>query len=197
MLSYPLAREFAHNVMSSLKRYAHLKSSHRTTMVCMADLGVNLTLLQGIHQIDLRGDISGFLSYHPKSLLTYIHHFDMFDPIFPFMDRAQSIFHLQNAAKYDQSRMSQQTICHHRSKSWTFSVSWGYSVHIYEKIMPRSWIQSPIETFKPWQNSPNPPGYMFDVRSTSRDPCEASHVFFFNSVERTPKNEIVTTYTRA
>ncbi|XP_049379137.1 uncharacterized protein LOC125843973 [Solanum stenotomum] len=197
ILSYPLAKALARDMMSCLKRYAYLNAADRTTMTCIADIGVNLSPLQGIHQIDLRGDLSGFLSSHPKSLLMSLHHFDMVDPIFPSMDRAQSIFHLQNAAQYDQSRMLQQTICHHRSKSWTFSVSWGYSAHIYEKIMPRSWIQRPIETFKPWQKSPNPPRYMFDVRSTSGDPCEAPHVFFFKSVERTPRNEILTTYTRA
>ncbi|KAK4708983.1 hypothetical protein R3W88_029908 [Solanum pinnatisectum] len=197
ILSYPLAKALARDMMSCLKRYAYLNAADRTTMTCIADIGVNLSPLQGIHQIDLRGDLSGFLSSHPKSLLMSLHHFDMVDPIFPSMDRAQSIFHLQNASQYDQSRMLQQTICHHRSKSWTFSVSWGYSAHIYEKIMPRSWIQRPIETFKPWQNSPNPPRYMFDVRSPSGDPCEAPHVFFFKSVERTPRNEILTTYTRA
>ncbi|XP_015161354.1 uncharacterized protein [Solanum tuberosum] len=196
IMSYPLAKEFAKNVMSCLKRYAHLTSADRTTMNCIADIGVNLSPLQGIHQIDLRGDISGFLSYHPKSLLMSLHHFDMVDPIFPSMDRVKSVFHLQKVAKYDQSRMLQQTICHHRSKSWTFSVSWGYSAHIYEKIMPRSWIQRPIETFKTWQPSPNPPYYMFDVRSPSWDPCEAPHVFFFKSVKKTQRGEILTTYTR-
>ncbi|KAM3398493.1 hypothetical protein P3S68_002009 [Capsicum galapagoense] len=196
ILSYPLAKAFANNVMSCLKRYAHLKSSDRTTMLCVADLGVNLSPLQGIHQIDLRGDISGFLSYHPKSLLASLHHYDMVNPIFPSMNRAQSGFHLQNVAKYDQSRMLQQTICHHRSQSWTFSVSWGYSAHIYEKIMPRSWIQRPIETFQTWQRSPRPPHYMFDIRSPSWNPCEAPHMFFLKSVEKMRSGEIVTTYTR-
>ncbi|MCD7469490.1 hypothetical protein HAX54_008588 [Datura stramonium] len=46
ILSYPLAREFANNVMSCLKRYAHLRSADRTTMLCLADLGVNLSPLQ-------------------------------------------------------------------------------------------------------------------------------------------------------
>ncbi|XP_009623627.1 uncharacterized protein LOC107762682 [Nicotiana tabacum] len=196
ILSYPLAKALANNMMSCLKRYAHLKAADRTTMTCIADIGVNLSPLQGIHQIDLRGDLSGFLSSHPKSLLMSLHHFDMVEPIFPSLDRAHSGFHLLNAANYDQSRMLQQTICHKRSSNWTFSVSWGYSAHIYEKIMPRSWIQNPIETFKTWNKSPRPPHYMFDVRSPSLDPCEAPHVFFFKSVERNPRNEIVTIYTR-
>ncbi|KAH0716336.1 hypothetical protein KY284_009241 [Solanum tuberosum] len=198
----PRVLRMVHGIMEVVRqahegRYAHLKSSDRTTMVCVADLGVNLTPLQGIHQIDLRGDLSGFLSSHPKSLLMSLHHFDMVDPIFPSMDRAQSGYHLLNAANYDQSRMLQQTICHKKSTSWTFSISWGYSAHIYEKIMPRSWLQNPIETFKTWGRSPKPPHYMFDTRRPSWDPCEAPHVFFFKSVERTPRNEILTTYVRA
>ncbi|OIT35085.1 PREDICTED: uncharacterized protein LOC109243832 [Nicotiana attenuata] len=197
ILSYPMARAFAKNIMSCLKRYSHLKSADRTTKICIADIGVNLSPLQGIHQIDLHGDLTGFLSSHPKSLLMSLHHLDMVEPIFPSMDRSQSVFHLQNAAKYDQSRMLQQTICHKRSSNWTFSVSWGYSAHIYEKIMPRSWIQNPIETFLPWGETPNPPRFMFDTRNFSLDPCEAPHLFFFNSIEKTPRNEIHTMYTRA
>lgn len=197
ILSYPLAKALARDMISCLKRYAHLNAADKTTMTCIADIGVNLSPLLGVHQIDLRGDLSGFLSSHPKSLLMSLHHFDMVDPIFPSMDRAQSGYHLLNAANYDQSRMLQQTICHKRSTSWTFSISWGYSAHIYEKIMPRSWLQNPIETFKTWGRSPRPPHYMFDTRRPSWDPCEAPHVFFFKSVERTPRNEILTTYVRA
>ncbi|MCD7469492.1 hypothetical protein HAX54_008590 [Datura stramonium] len=197
ILSYPLAREFANNVISCLKRYSLLRSADKTTMSCISDIGVNLSPLQGIHQIDLRGDLSGFLSSHPKSLLMSLHHFDTIDPIFPFMDRAQSGYHLQNAAKYDQSRMLQQTICYKRSNNWTFSVSWGYSAHIYENIMPRSFIQNPIETFRTWGNNTLPPHYLFDTRNFTWDPCEAPHMYFFKSAEKTPRNKILTIYARA
>lgn len=148
-------------------------------------------------QIDLRGDITGFLSSHPKSLLISLHHFDTVDPIFPSMDRAQSGFHLLNAAKYDQSRMLQQTICYKRSNNWTFSISWGYSAHIYESIMPRSLLQNPIETFKPWGNLTLPPHYNFDTRNISLDPCEAPHMYFFHSTKKTTRNKILTKYIRA
>ncbi|KAM3202515.1 hypothetical protein P3L10_030139 [Capsicum annuum] len=197
ILSYPLAKAFAENVMSCLKRYAHYKSADKTTMSCTADIGVNLSPLQGMHQIDLRGDLTGFLSSHPKSLLMSLHHFDTVEPIFPSMDRAQSAYHLQNAAKFDQSRMLQQTICFKRANNWTFSVSWGYSAHIYENIMPRSLIKNPIETFKPWGNITFPPHYLFDTRNFSWDPCEAPHMYFLQSIVKTRRNKILTKYTRA
>nr|XP_019066526.1 uncharacterized protein LOC101258725 [Solanum lycopersicum] len=197
ILSYPLARAFANNVISCLKRYAYFRSADRTTMSCTADIGVNLSPLRGSHQIDLRGDLSGFLSSHPKSLLVSLHHFDTIDPIFPSMDRAQSGYHLLNAAKFDQSRMLQQTICYKRSNNWTFSISWGYSANIYENMMPRSWIQRPIETFNPWGNITLPPHYNFDTRNFSWDPCETPHMYFFQSIEITPRNKILTKYIRA
>ncbi|PIN04614.1 Galactosyltransferase [Handroanthus impetiginosus] len=196
MLSYPLAKALANDMENCLRRYSQLDSSDLIIMVCIADIGVNLSPKKGIHQIDLHGDISGFLSSHPKFPLMSLHHFDKVDPIFPNMDRFESMRHLMKAAAVDQSRMLQQTICHHRQSNWSFSISWGYSAHIYEKIMPRSYLQNPIETFKGWSSTPRPrPHYMFDTRLPSSDSCEAPHVFFFERVERTPM-EILTTYSR-
>lgn len=113
------------------------------------------------------------------------------------MDRYESARHLMKAANVDQSRLVQQTICHHREKNWTFSVSWGYSAHIYERVMHRSYLKNPIKTFSLWTRSPHPPNFMFDTRKPSNDPCEAPHVFFLESIKRTPRNEIFTSYSRA
>ncbi|KAG8388963.1 hypothetical protein BUALT_Bualt02G0179900 [Buddleja alternifolia] len=195
ILSYPLAKALAEDMENCLIRYKRINSADKTTGYCVADIGVNLTPLKGMHQMDLRGDISGFLSSHPNSPLMSLHHFDMAEPIFPSMDRYDSTRHLMTAAAADQSRMLQQTICHHRQNKWTFSISWGYSAHIYERIMPRSVLQCPIETFKTWTENPAPPHYMFNTRRPSSDPCEAPHEFFFHSIERT--GEIVTSYNRA
>lgn len=197
LLSYPLAKALANGMEACLKRYNQLRAADSTTMACIADLGINLSPVPGIHQMDMRGDASGFLSAHPNSPLMSLHHFDMIEPIFPLMDRAQSTAHLMTAANFDQTRILQQTICHHRQINWTFSVSWGYGVHIYEKIMPRSFLQNPIVTFKEWAPSPRPPHWMFDVRQPVNEPCEAPHVFFLESVKKTPNNKhILTTYKR-
>lgn len=126
------------------------------------------------------------------------HHFGAVDPIFPSMDRMHSTRHLMKAADADQSRLLQQTICYHKKMNWSFSVSWGYSTQIYERIMPRSYLEMPIETFTPWANGPERPFYMFNTRSKSNDPCEAPHFFFLESVSKTTSpNQIFTTYIRA
>ncbi|XP_060174080.1 uncharacterized protein LOC132604546 [Lycium barbarum] len=199
ILSYPLAKALAEDMDSCLRRYPFLRSADLISMACIVDLGVSFSPLKGLHQIDLHGDISGLLSSHPKVPLMSLHHIDAIRPIFPTMDRTQSIKHLMQVAKFDQSRMLQQTICHHRVSNWTFSISWGYSVHIYEKIMPRSYLINPIETFDAWVNKPeNPPYYMFNTRSSAKDSCETPHVFFLKSIGETwNKSEIWATYSRS
>ncbi|XP_057767712.1 uncharacterized protein LOC130987994 [Salvia miltiorrhiza] len=196
MLSYPLAKALANDMESCLRRYAQLNSADTITMTCIADIGVNLSPHKGIHQIDLHGDLSGFLSSHPKSPLLSLHHLHTVEPIFPGMDRFQSTRHLMKAAAADQSRMLQQTICHHRQSKWSLSVSWGYSAHIYEQIMPRSHLQKPLETFQPWSGMPlSPPLYMFDTRLPSNDSCLVPHIFYFKKVDKVSKG-ILTTYSR-
>ncbi|KAL3653357.1 hypothetical protein CASFOL_003038 [Castilleja foliolosa] len=198
ILSLPLAKAMAREMESCLRRYRHLKAADTTTMSCIADIGVSLTPLPGIHQIDLRGDLSGFLSSHPKFPLMSLHHFDTVDPLFPTMNRSESTRHLMKAATVDHSRMLQQTICYHRPTNWSFSISWGYSAHVYEKILPRSYLQYPIETFKTWLRSPRAPHYMFNTRLPSEDPCEAPHIFFYETIGKTTsEDEIVTAYSRA
>lgn len=198
ILSYPLAKAVAADMENCLQRYRHLNAADKTTMSCVADFGVSLTPLNGIHQIDLRGDISGFLSSHPKFPLMSLHHFDMVAPIFPKMNRAESTQHLMEAAAADQSRMLQQTICYDRGHNWSFSIAWGYSAHIYERILPRSYLQYPIETFRTWGRSPRPPHYMFNTRRPSRDPCEAPHWFFYHSRYTSfNQDQIYTAFSRA
>ncbi|KAL1554060.1 hypothetical protein AAHA92_14657 [Salvia divinorum] len=195
ILSYPLAKALANDMENCLRRYALFFTSDTMTMSCIADIGVNLSPHKGFHQIDLRGDLSGLLSSHPKSPLLSLHHLGAAKPIFPGVDYNQSIRHLMEAATADQSRVLQQTICYHRKSNWSLSISWGYSAHIYEKIMPRSHLQRPLETFKPWKAIPSQPLYMFDTMLLSNNSCHAPHVFFFEKVDKVSMG-ILTTYSR-
>lgn len=128
-----------------------------------------------------------------------LHHFDVVRPIFPNKNRVESTRHLMKAANVDQPRLLQQTICYHRQHRWSISVSWGYSIHIYEKTLPRSWLQKPIETFSRWGGGQlNPPRYyLFNTRKLSNNSCEAPHIFFFESIKKISKNSILTSYSRS
>uniref|UniRef100_A0A7N2KKT1 Fringe-like glycosyltransferase domain-containing protein n=1 Tax=Quercus lobata TaxID=97700 RepID=A0A7N2KKT1_QUELO len=78
------------------------------------------------------------LSAHPQTPFLSLHHIDTIDPIFPSMDRSESINRLMKAVKIDQFCLLQQIICYHRQSNWSLSISWGYSAYIYENIIPRS-----------------------------------------------------------
>nr|XP_023906602.1 uncharacterized protein LOC112018321 [Quercus suber] len=196
-LSYPLAEALATKLDGCIERYPYMFVSDFLLHSCLADLGVALTHDKGFHQIDLRNDISGLLSAHPQTPFLSLHHIDTIDPIFPSMDRSESINRLMKAAKIDQSRLLQQTICYHRQSNWSLSISWGYSAYIYENIIPRSILWRPLETFRPWKRNSRPPLYMFNTRWPSNNPCEAPHVLFFDSIEHIEGDQIVTTYVRA
>ncbi|KAI3790832.1 hypothetical protein L2E82_04183 [Cichorium intybus] len=196
ILSYPLAKMVQNNLEDCFRRYPYLNSADLILMTCVNDFGVSMTTHQGLHQMDLRGDASGFLSAHPKVPLLSLHHFDHIDPIFRSMDRAESTKHLMNAADVDQSRFVQQTICYNRKLNWSFSVSWSYSVHIYEKVIPRSILKIPLETFKPWVRNAKPPRYIFNTRRLSNDPCTTPHVFSFEYIKKIDESEVITNYYR-
>ncbi|CAN1755484.1 hypothetical protein LINPERHAP1_LOCUS5741 [Linum perenne] len=181
-LSYALVDALASKLDACIARYHYLSVSDQLAYSCLADFGVSLTVEEGFHQIDLHGDISGLLSSHPQSPALTLHHFHEINPIFPSIpDRFNALRHLTRPANLDPSRILQQTICHHRPTTFTFSVSWGYSVHVYETIFPRSLLRKPLETFKPWFTEQ--PGYIMNTRWMLNDPCDTPHVFFFESLE--------------
>ncbi|KAL7596730.1 hypothetical protein Lser_V15G29912 [Lactuca serriola] len=196
IMSYPLVKMVQKNIEDCFKRYPYLRSADLILMICVNDFGVSLTVHQGLHQMDLRGDASGFLSAHPKAPLLSLHHLEHVDPIFRSMDRFESLKHLMKAADVDQPRLLQQTICHSRQLNWSFSISWGYSVHIYENIASRSILKTPLETFRPWGNW-KPPLYIFNTRPVlSYDPCATPHVFTFQSIKKNNGIEVITNYSR-
>ncbi|KAL2488956.1 hypothetical protein Fot_42248 [Forsythia ovata] len=194
-LSYPLAKALVNNLDVCIKRYPTLYGSDHILQSCVADLGVSLTLEKGFHQIDVHSDISGLLSAHPQSPLLSLHHLDFVNPIFPYMNQNESLNHLMEAAKTDESRLLQQSICYHKPKNWSFSISWGYTVQLYEAIFPPSILQRPLQTFTPWSKSVWPL-FVFNTRIPSKNPCEAPRVFFFDSVENRSGDHFITSYSR-
>ncbi|CAF2349492.1 unnamed protein product [Brassica rapa] len=190
-LSYPTVETLLKRMEDCIARYLGVYSD-LLSFRCLADLGIDLTMNKGIHQIDLHGDISGLLSAHPQSPLISLHHFDVINPIFPAMSRQESVNHLMKTAKTDQSRILQQTICYQRGNNWSVSVSWGYSVHVYQSVLPRNYLKRPLETFRPWKNV-RIPVYTFNTRRVTNDPCEMPLQFFFDSVAEDKNQSLVTT----
>lgn len=142
-------------------------------------------------QIDFTGDISGLLSAHPHSPLVSLHHLDGVEPLFPSTNRTESLNLLMQAAAVDESRLLQQSTCYLKKYNWTLSAAWGYSVELYETILPPSHLYRPRETFAQWMKGASPP-YMFNARPLSVDPCDTPRRYFL-----APGPGRVTAYRRA
>ncbi|PWA67577.1 hypothetical protein CTI12_AA314920 [Artemisia annua] len=69
---------------------------------------------------------------------------------------------------------------------------------IYENIIPRSTLKTPLETFLPWAWDPNSSLlYIFTTRPLSNDSCATPHMFSFDSIKKINDNEVQTNYVRA
>lgn len=195
-ISFPLAKALVRILDGCLKRYQNLYGSDQIIQSCISELGVSVTRELGFHQIDLHGDVSGFLSAHPQAPLISLHHIDNIDPIFPSMNRLESLKRLMNASNADSSRLLQPAICYNKQFNWSISISWGYSAQIYERIHPPVYLHRPLQTFLPWRGNVVKPPFVFNVRLPSRDPCEVPHQFFFESIHVSHGHQIVTNYVR-
>lgn len=137
------------------------------------------------------------LSAHPLAPLLSLHHLDSAQPIFPGMNRTQALEKLFLSVQVDPERILQHTVCYDRTKLLTISVSWGYSVQVFEgnQLLPDL---LPLQrTFVPWRRSVNVNShpFMFNTRDFPRDPCKRSAVFFVDNVFH-DANKIQTNYVR-
>ncbi|KAF5185129.1 Transferring glycosyl group transferase [Thalictrum thalictroides] len=196
-ISYSLGKVLAKVLDKCLMRYSHLYGSDSRIFSCLAELGVGLTHEPGFHQVDMRGSLFGMLSAHPLAPLISLHHLDNVEPIFPGMNHSQALDQLLLAVKVDSERILQQTVCYDHSKSLTISISWGYSVQVYEgnQLLPDL---LPLQrSFVPWRRSVNVYSnpFMFNVREYSKYPCKRPAVFYLENVF-SKANEIQSNYKR-
>ncbi|ERN12051.1 hypothetical protein AMTRI_Chr02g216390 [Amborella trichopoda] len=196
-ISYGLARVLARVMDSCLRRYPHVYGSDARIYACVSELGVGLTAEAGFHQVDIRGNVFGFLSSHPLEPLVSLHHVDTVEPIFPNMTRIQALERLYKAIGFDPSRVLQRTVCYDKSKAWTISVSWGYSVQVFDGIVLFPDLLPLQRTFMPWRrgrtNGSAP--YMFNTQEFPRDPCKRPATFFLDKVN-TYSDKIISKYSR-
>lgn len=183
-ISYPLAKVLSKVMDSCLMRYGHLFGSDARVFACLAELGVGLTREPGFHQIDLRGSLFGLLSTHPLSPLVSLHHLDSVDPLFPGKNHSQALKLLLKAVSIDPERILQQTVCYDRKSIRTVSVSWGFTVQIFEGNQPLTDLLASQKTFRPWKRGRNATSntYLFNTKEFPRDPCKRPAIFFLESL---------------
>ncbi|KAI3507820.1 hypothetical protein L1887_22815 [Cichorium endivia] len=180
-ISYPLAKELEKMQDRCIKRYPGLYGSDDRMQACMAELNVPLTKEPGFHQNDIYGNLLGLLSGHPVTPLVSLHHFDVIEPIFPGMERAESIQHLLESAKYDSASLIQQSICYDQKREWSILVSWGFTVQIMRGILSPRELEIPSRTFINWYKVLDFTSYTFNTRPVRVNPCQTPFVFYINS----------------
>ncbi|XP_058753346.1 uncharacterized protein LOC131626540 [Vicia villosa] len=196
-ISYPLAKELARMQDSCIQHYPALYGSDDRMQACMAELGVPLTKEAGFHQYDVYGDLLGLLGAHPVAPLVSLHHLDVVQPIFPKMDRDQSLRHLMKSAKQDSGSIMQQSICYEHKRYWSISVSWGYVVQILRGVLSPRELEMPTRTFLNWYRRADYTAYAFNTRPVTKHPCQKAFLFYMNRTRYDPvKKQIIGTYYR-
>ncbi|CAL9186394.1 unnamed protein product [Musa hybrid cultivar] len=186
-VSAPAAAELARALDGCLDRYAQLYGSDQRVHSCLSELGVPLTREPGFHQLDIRGDAYGLLAAHPVAPLVSLHHLDYLAPITPRGgDQLGALRTLMDAARLDPARILQQCFCYEaqRGFAWSVSVSWGYTVQLYPRVLAANDMEVPLRTFKTWRSFGDGP-FTFNTRQVAPDrPCDRPLLYFLSSVKK-------------
>ncbi|XP_010538809.1 PREDICTED: uncharacterized protein LOC104813025 [Tarenaya hassleriana] len=196
-ISYPLAKALGKMQDRCIQRYPALYGSDDRMQACMAELGVPLTKELGFHQYDVYGNLFGLLAAHPVAPFVSMHHLDVVEPIFPNTTRVRALKRLTVPMKLDSAGLFQQSICYDKYKSWTISVSWGYTVQISRGIISPREMEMPSRTFLNWYKRADYTAYAFNTRPVSRNPCQKPFVFYVSSAKLDVQmNTTVSEYSR-
>ncbi|KAK4440797.1 hypothetical protein Salat_0414600 [Sesamum alatum] len=181
-ISYPLAKELETMQDRCIQRYPGLYGSDDRIQACMAELGVPLTKETGFHQYDVYGNLLGLLGAHPVTPLVSLHHLDVVDPIFPGLDRVDSLRRLFESAEHDTASIVQQSFCYDKDRYWSISVSWGYVVQIMRGVISPRELEMPTRTFLNWYKRADYTAYAFNTRPVTRHPCQKPFLYYLSSV---------------
>ncbi|KAK8474236.1 hypothetical protein V6N12_001323 [Hibiscus sabdariffa] len=191
-ISYPLAKALAKMQDRCIQRYPGLYGSDDRIHACMAELGVPLSKEHGFHQYDVFGNLLGLLSAHPVAPLVSIHHLDKVEPIFPNVNRVQALKRLDLPIDLDSAALMQQSVCYDKTRSWTVSVSWGYTVQIYRGIFSVREMEMPARTFLNWYKRADYTGFSFNTRPVTRHVCQKPFVYYLSKASRNKKTNQTT-----
>lgn len=149
-------------------------------------------------QYDVYGDLLGLLGAHPVAPLVTLHHLDVVQPIFPMMNRVQSLQQLMKSVKQDSGSVMQQSICYDKKRYWTISISWGYVVQVLRGVLSPRELEMPTRTFLNWYKRADYTAYSFNTRPvTNKNPCQKAFLFYMNRTRYDPvRKQIIGTYYR-
>lgn len=195
-ISYPLAEALVGMFDNCIQRYPHLYGSDDRLHACITELGVPITKEPGFHQFDIRGSAFGLLAAHPVAPFVSLHHVDVVEPLFPKMGTLDSLRLLVKAMQTEPSSFLQQSICYQSNHILSFSVSLGYAVQVYPRIVSPRELQKSEKTFKAWNGLDFEAEFDINTRP-SPSICDQPFIFYLEGIHfEQGKGLVVSTYKR-
>lgn len=96
------------------------------------------------------------------------------------MNRLQALKRLDIPIHLDSAALMQQSVCYDKTRSWTVSVSWGYTVQIYRGIFSVREMEMPARTFLNWYKRADYTGFAFNTRPVTRHVCQNPFVYYLS-----------------
>ncbi|KAH9320990.1 hypothetical protein KI387_015629, partial [Taxus chinensis] len=195
-ISYPLAEVLNNMEDACLERYSELYGSDDRLHACISELGIPLTREPGFHQWDVRGNAFGLLAGHPVAPFVSMHHLEAIDPVFPQHNSLDGLKLLVKAMKTEPTSFLQRSICYDHKRRLSFSVSIGYVVQVFPKIILPRELDRIERTFKAWNRRDKAEDFDIDTRTPYRSTCNKPFLFFLKDVHSGEGATIVSTYKR-
>ena len=137
------------------------------------------------------------LAAHSITSLVSLHHLDIVGPIFPNMDRVESLKCLKVSSNLDSAGLIQQSFSYDIARNWTVSVSWAYAVQILQGIISAREMEIPVRTFLDWNGVGGENSFSFNTRPISMNPCQKPSLYFVSNSLYNPKtNQTASEYVR-
>ncbi|KAL9254391.1 hypothetical protein AKJ16_DCAP22610 [Drosera capensis] len=148
--------------------------------------------MHSVLQLDIKDDPYGLLAAHPIAPLVSLHHLDHIKPLFPNRTQLESLKILIGAYRADPARTLQQSFCYDKTRKWSVSISWGYTVQLYPFLVTAGELEVPLLTFRTWGWNQGP--FVFNTRPLDPDHCEQPIAYYLDQVEEAEDGKTLTTY---
>ncbi|GBG67956.1 hypothetical protein CBR_g1075 [Chara braunii] len=183
-ISYPLARALASTQDGCIRRSGERSTSDTYLHACVSEFGIQMTKIEGLHQTDFRGDITGLLEAHPITPFLSIHHLSAILPLLPRRDHLEAAKQFVRTMDAYPAGFLQRSLCYDPSHNTTVSIAWGFSVRWHAGLHTALEMDRAERTFMAWNWRRGPEDFSMDTRGGILPACSIPAVFHVTSITK-------------